>query len=170
MIPSSNEFLDTPVFGCVSYQEDAYMYDRTMLNIFEFKYFAFDHIDGTTIVKKPPSSEVSFHFEHRHMHLMRSLYDMESYWISDSHPIIGAKCCWVVFPRLTAKRKRSDNDSRMEQRIQICNLTCNGDTLDVNLTMGGTQKFDVQFTFFVSNSPNAPKVGVMILTPTSRVK
>ena len=169
-IPSSNTFLDMPVFGHVSYQADSCSYDATMLNIFEFQYFGFDCIDGTVIVKTPPSAELSFHFEHRHMRVLRSLYDMESYWISDSHPIIGARCCWAVFPRLTAKRKRSDSDSRAEQRTQVCNLTSNRDKLEVNLTTGGTKEFDVGFTFFASNSPNAPKVGVMILSPINQVR
>ena len=118
MIPSNNAFLNMPVFGNVSYQDDSCPYDMTMLNIFEFKYFRFDCIDGRVTVKIPPSAELSFNFEHRHMRISRSLYDMESYWISDSHPRIGAMCCWAVFPRLTAKRKRSDSDSRVSPSIQ----------------------------------------------------
>ena len=170
MIPSNSAFLNTPVFGNVSYQDDSCPYDMTMLNIFEFKYFRFDCIDGRVTVKIPPSAELSFNFEHRHMRISRSLYDMESYWISDSHPRIGAMCCWAVFPRLTAKRKRSDSDSRVEQRIKVCNLTEHRDTLEVNLNTGGTKEFDVEFIFFKSNSHNAPKVGVMILSPSNRVK
>ena len=170
MIPSSNVFLDSPIFANVSYRLDSSEYDTTMLNIFEFKYFGFGHIDGAVIATGSPSAELSFHFEHRHMRVLRSLYDMESYWISDSPPRIGARCCWVVFPRLTTKRKRSDSDARVEQRTQVSNLTANRDILTVNLITGGTKEFDVEFIFFASNSSNAPKVGVIVLSPAKRVK
>ena len=99
------------------------------------------------------------------MRVTRSLYDMESYWISNSPYKSGAVCCWMNFVRQTSKRKRSDSDMRLAKRSGVCNMSSASDPLAVTLCSGETVEFDIVCAFFPSNSAIPPKTGFAILSP-----
>ena len=161
MLPPSGVFKDLPILGHVLYDVDCAADDSVMLNVYEFKYFQFE--DGRVVPKVAPAAETSFLFEHRHMRMASTLYDKESYWLSGLECMDGALCCWLNFPRQTAKRKRYDTDLRVAQRTAACNMRDLGRPLEVNLLAGETKLYQVVDAFFPSDSPLQPKTGFAIL-------
>ena len=167
MIPPSGAFCDLPLLGHVLYGVDCGPEDSVMLNVYEFKYFRFE--DGRVVPRAAPEAETSFLFEHRHMRMASTLYEKESYWLSGTDYADGALCCWLNFPRQTAKRKRHDSEPRAAQRAAACNMRDLGVPLEVNLFTGETRLYEVVEAFFRSDSPIQPKSGFAVLAPAGLV-
>lgn len=169
MVPSSCIFKDLPLFGHVLYDADSSPGDAAMLDVYEFKYFRFEGATGTVSPKMSPSAEASCLFEHQHMRIARTLYDMESYWVSDARCEGSALLCWMHFPRLTPKRKRDDTDLRAAQRDAARSMYDQSQPLEVHLLTGETKLYHVANAFFRSDSPVEAKTGFAMLEPVAAV-